>query len=360
METENIINTPDFLNLINNYGNIYLDYNNHIEIINHGKLDGNTIKIITYKELLMELSSFDDNNLNYFINNGLDKNTNPKGNITLIITNNKNKTKMESYDFSYINEDKKIYYDIPYYHKHVPEGFSIFCTDEELDLVIKHVNQNDSKSKTKFKKKKENIIFEPEPSKKNFICQLCRSRFNNYKEHIISEIHLENIKKHKKSFNYLSSTFKRIINNNFNISKENSSNIKSFSNQLSDDIKDLIVFSPQNFKKYIGKQTYNLRIKNNSSFEKDDNSYLNYLISSSKNKGIKIIKNENEFETPQKQTFSISSSTIKNMISLFDEVSDTNKIIIYNKKNNKRKRDEDDNLFYDQSNQKNKRIKLYN
>ncbi len=316
----------------------------------------------------MELSSFENKSLNYFFERGLNKNIHPNANITLILTTIRNKTKLETHDFAYKDDNKKLVFDIPYYHKNVPEGFSVFCTDEEFDLVMNYIKKKESSSyhKSKIKEKERekenniNIISEPEPSKKNFICQLCRSRFNNYKEHIISEIHLENIKKHKKSFNYLSSTFKRIINNNFNISKENSSNIKSFSNQLSDDIKDLIVFSPQNFKKYIGKQTYNLRIKNNSSFEKDDNSYLNYLISSSKKKGIKIIKNENDFETPQKQTFSIASSTIKNMISLFDEVSDTNKIIIYNKKNNKRKRDEDDDLFYDQSNQKNKRIKLYN
>ena len=357
METENIINSKDFLKLINNFGNIYLGYNNHIEIIEHGSPKKNIIKIITYKELLMELSSFEDKTLNYFINNGLDKNTDQKGNITLIITSNRNKSKLETYDFSYKDDNKNIYYDIPYYHDNVPEGFSAFCTDEELDLVIKHVNKRDSKPKIKDKKKEENITSEPEPSKKNFICQLCRSRFDNYRQHIVSEIHIKNIKKHKNSFNKLSLTFKRIVNNNFSFSKENS-NIKSFSHQLSEDINDLFDFSPQDFKKINNKQSYNLRIKKTLSLGRDDNNYLNFIMVSSKNSNIKIIRNENDFCSPQQQVSSTASSTFKNILTQFDEVSDTNKNVSFIKKNNKRKRDEEDDFILDQINLKNKRLKI--
>ena len=101
----------------------------------------------------MELSSFEDKTINYFFNNGLNKNINQKANISLIITSNRNKTKLETYDFSYKDENKNTFYDIPYYHKNVPEGFSVFCTDEELDLVIKHVSRKDYKPKIKDKKK---------------------------------------------------------------------------------------------------------------------------------------------------------------------------------------------------------------
>ena len=355
METENIINCKDFLKIINNFGDIYLNYNNHIEKISHGSSKKSIIKIITYKELLMELSAFDNKTINYFIEHGLDKNTNPKGNITLIVTTNRNKTKLESYDFTYKDENKNICYDIPYYHRNVPEGFSVFCTDEEFDLVINHVNKRDSKPKIKDKKKEEIITSEPEPSKKNFICQLCRSRFDNYRGHIISDTHIKNIKKHKNSFNKLSLTFKRIVNNNFNISKENNI-IKSFSNQLNNDINDLLEFFPQDFKKIHNKQNYNLRMKKTPSFGKDDN-YINYFMTSSKNNNIKIIRNENDYGSPQQQV-STASSTFKNIVNVFDDISDTNKNNSSSKKNSKRKRDEEDDLFYDQLNLKNKRIKI--
>jgi hypothetical protein len=309
----------------------------------------------------MELSSFEDKTINYFIQNGLNKNTNKEGNISFIITTNKNKTKLETYDFSYKDENKKTCYDIPYYHRHVPEGFSVFCTDEEFESVLKYVSKRDAKAKIKEKKKEEIITSEPEPSKKNFICQLCRSRFDNYRQHIISEIHIKNIKKHKNSYNKLSLTFKRIVNN-LNFSKENSS-IKTFSNQLSSDlssINDLFEFSPQDFKKLNSHQSYNLRIKKSPSFTKDDNTYYNYFMTSSRNNNMKIIRNENDFGSPQQQVSSTASSTFKNILTLFDEISDKNISSI--KKNNKRKREEyedEDDLIYEQLNMKNKRFKIY-
>lgn len=357
METENIINCKDFLKLITNFGDIYLNYNNHIEKISHGSSKKSIIKIITYKELLMELSAFDNKTINYFIDHGLDKNTNPKGNITLIVTTNRNKTKLETYDFTYKDKNKNLCYDIPYYHRNVPEGFSVFCTDEEFNLVINHVNKRDSKPKIKDKKKEEIITSEPEPSKKNFICQLCRSRFDNYRGHIISDTHIKNIKKHKNSFNKLTLTFKRIVNNSFNISRDNNS-MKSFSNQINNDFNDLYEFSPQDYKKINNKQNYNLRIKRTPSFGKDDN-YINYFMSSTKNNNIKIIRNENDYGSPQQQV-STASSTFKNIVTLFDDVSDTNKNNPSIKKNSKRKRDEEDDLFYEQLSLKNKRVKIYN
>lgn len=358
VETENIINCNDFLKIINNFGDIYLNYNNHIEKINHGSSKKSLLKVITYKELLMELSEFDNKTINYFIEHGLNKNTNPKGNITLIITTNRNKTKLETYDFSYKDKNKNLCYDIPYYHKNVPEGFSVFCTDEEFDLVINHVNKRDAKAKSKNKKKEEILSSEPEPSKKNFICQLCRSRFSNYRGHIISDTHIKNIKKHKNSFNKLSLTFKRIVNNNFSISKGNNI-INEFSNQFTnDDINDLFVFSPQDYKKNNSKQNYNLRIKKTPSFGKDDN-YINYFMSSSKNNNIKIIRNENDYWSPQQQV-STASSTFKNVVNLLDDISDITKNNSSIKKNSKRRRDEEEDVFYEQLNSRNKRLKLFN
>ena len=108
--------------------------------------------------MLLELSSFETKTLNYFFDHGLNKNINQAANITLILTTMRNKTKLESHDFSYKDSNKKIVYDIPYYHKNVPEGFSVFCTDEEFDLVMTYIQKkegNYNKNKTKEKEKEE-------------------------------------------------------------------------------------------------------------------------------------------------------------------------------------------------------------
>lgn len=335
METEYIINSKDFIKLINNFGDIYLNYNNHVEKISHksssssfkNNANKNIIKLITYKELLMEISSFENKTLNYFIERGLDKNINKKGSIALIVTKNKNKSRLESYDFSLKEEEKEENkgrnYDIPYYHNDVPEGFSMFCTDEEFNLVITHVNRSDYQKvqKKEEEKKEELITSEPQPSKKNFICQLCKSRFDNYKEHIVSETHIKNINKHKNSYNKLSLTFKRIINNNFNnISKGNSHN----------DSEIKVYDTNNNFDKIY------------EDFDENNNT--------------KNIRNENDFGTSQQQMSSTASSAFKNSLSLFEETSEFNKNYQL-KKNHKRKREEDE-LFYYQNYLKNKRIKI--
>ena len=286
--------------------------------------------------MLLELSSFETKTLNYFFDHGLNKNINQAANITLILTTMRNKTKLESHDFSYKDSNKKIVYDIPYYHKNVPEGFSVFCTDEEFDLVMTYIqkkegNYNKNKTKEKEKEKEINIVSEPEPSKKNFICQLCRSRFDNYKEHILSEGHCRNIKKHKNSFNKLSFTFKRITKNSnneksnsvyktpkkeFNLGKEknkDNSYIKSLSSLLTNESNNLMEFSPEDFKKI---KPYNLRVKKSPSFGKDSNDnfcYYNLFTTSWKNNTIKIVKNENTINSPQQQVSSTASSTYKNI-----------------------------------------------
>ena len=112
------------------------------EIIKHNNnIKNKAIKVITYKELILELSSFENKSLNFFFDHGLNKNTNQVSNITLILTTMRNKTKLETYDFSYKDSNKKIIYDVPYYHKEVPEGFSVFCTDEEFELVMSYIKK---------------------------------------------------------------------------------------------------------------------------------------------------------------------------------------------------------------------------
>ena len=338
------------MKMINNFGNIHLAYNNHVEIINHNSNNKNgIIKVITYKELIIELSSFETKSLNFFIEHGLNKNVNKSASITLILTTMKNKTKLESYDFSYKDSNKKIIYDVPYLHKGVPEGFSVFCTDEEFDLVMSY----------------------------NFICQLCRSRFDNYKEHILSETHSKNIKKHKNSFNKLSVTFKRITRNNsrdkhnfiYSTPKKESisgkeqklkenSYTKSLSSLLTNESNNLLEFSPEDFKKV--NKSYNLRVKKSPSFGRDNNDNYYYFMTSSKNNSVKFIKQENDNNSPQQQVSSTTSSTFKNIYN--EDFSDG--IKSKSKLNHKRKRDESKDKcnfintgLFEQMNLKNKKIK---
>ena len=223
VESEEAITSPNFLKMIDNYGDIYFNNNNHIEKIIHNSKKNKIIKIITFKELILELAAFDNKSINYFFERGLNKNINPEATISLMINTNRNKTQLESYDFSYKDDKKNIYFDIPYFHKNTPEGFSVFCTDEEYGLVINHVNKKGYKlrQKNKNKNREEIITSEPEPTKKNYICQLCLVKFDNYKEHINSEEHNKNINENKIAFNKLSSTLKRIVENNINKTKEN-------------------------------------------------------------------------------------------------------------------------------------------
>ena len=163
--------------------------------------------------------------MKYFIDKGVDKNINPEANISMIIKNytNTNITHLESYDFSCKDKKGNIYYDIPYYHEDIPEGFSVFCTDEEHKLVLEYINKkrNKTKEKNKINKiNKEDITSAPEPTKKNYICHLCRVFFNNYKKHINSDNHRQMILENKNCYKELSETFKRIVNNNKDINNK--------------------------------------------------------------------------------------------------------------------------------------------
>ena len=343
VESEEVIKSPIFLKIIENYGDIYFNNNNHIEIIKHNSKMKKIVKIITLEELILELAAFDNKSINYFYGKGLDKNINPEAIISLMINTNRNKKQLESYDFSYKDDKKNIYFDIPYFHKDTPEGFSAFCTDEEDGLVINHVNKKGYKLRQKNKNKnmEEIITSEPEPTKKNYICQLCLVKFDNYREHINSNEHNKNILENKNDFNKLSLTFKRIVENNYDKSKKNIEKIISNNSFLRinlENIKD--------------KSYYNLRNKN-ISYNKYQNGH-DYIIKSR-------IKNNKTIDInyPQPQVSSTASCTFRNAFTCFEEFSDTNKSKEINIKFKKRKRNEENKNFeYEEIYLKNKKVKI--
>ena len=62
----------------------------------------------------------------------------------------------------------------------------------------------------KQKVEEEIIRTEPEPNKKEFLCQICKSRFDNYLEHIKSKLHINNKSKYVNIFSKIKLTFNRI------------------------------------------------------------------------------------------------------------------------------------------------------
>lgn len=124
--------------------------------------------------------------------------------------------------------------DIPFYHPGVPDGFAIFCSQNEYMQVLSHIKTERYKIQLQKKKEKEAEIqilkTEPEPNKKEFLCQICKSRFDNYLDHIKSNLHSRNKTKYRTIFNNIKLTFKRIVdynntkkNNNINLIKEEKS-----------------------------------------------------------------------------------------------------------------------------------------
>ena len=348
VESEEIITSSQFLKLIEKYGDIYFNNNNHIEIIKHNTKKNKIIKIITFKEVLLEVAAFDNKSLNYFFDRGLNKNINPEAIISLIINTNtnKNKTQIESYDFSYKDDKKNIYFDIPYFHKNTPDGFSVFCTDEEYGLVLNHVNKKEYKLKQKNKNKEEIITSEPEPTKKNFICQLCLVKFDNYKEHINSEEHNKNIIENKNAFNKLTSTFQRIVESNYNTNKTKEKGKKNMGNNSFKGI------NLEKVKEVKDKNNYNLRKKNAVVYNKYKNE--NYVIHSQKNNN----KNVDINTYPQPQVSSTASCTFKNALTYFEEFTDSNKIKDIDKQSKKRKRNKENEEFIYEEYFKNKKVKI--
>lgn len=348
VESEEIITSSQFLKLIEKYGDIYFNNNNHIEIIKHNTKKNKIIKIITFKELLLEVAAFDNKSLNYFFDRGLNKNINPEAIISLIINTNtnKNKTQIESYDFSYKDDKKNIYFDIPYFHKNTPDGFSVFCTDEEYGLVLNHVNKKEYKLKQKNKNKEEIITSEPEPTKKNFICQLCLVKFDNYKEHINSEEHNKNIIENKNAFNKLTSTFQRIVESNYNTNKTKEKGKKNMGNNSFKGI------NLEKVKEVKDKNNYNLRKKNAVVYNKYKNE--NYVIYSQKDNN----KNVDINTYPQPQVSSTASCTFKNALTYFEEFTDSNKIKDIDKQSKKRKRNKENEEFIYEEYFKNKKVKI--
>ena len=181
-ENQNYFNYRNNREIIKDYGIIYFNNHNHIEKIVNKRGDSSFIRIISINSLKEEINFLRPKTFEFFLNKGLNKRSNPKSTISLLLRNRIKKTKnLISYTFNCSNNTSDN--DIPFFHKDAPDGFSYFCTQDEYIQILSHIKTEEYKIQLIQKKQKveEEIIHtEPEPNKKQFLCQICKSRFDNY------------------------------------------------------------------------------------------------------------------------------------------------------------------------------------
>lgn len=101
-----------------------------------------------------------------------------------------------------IKSDNKINYfefnsekDIPFYHRSSMKGYSLFCTDEEVELVNAR-REGVGKWEDSFLTTN-GIVNEvrkvPQPKDEHRRCLLCNVRFDNYVKHVESEEHVKKV-----------------------------------------------------------------------------------------------------------------------------------------------------------------------
>ena len=184
----------------------------------------NIIKIITLNSLYDEINMFKSKLYDFFIEKGLNKNYSSDTTICIYL---RNKHKKESdLIFQNFNNSKKLEENnIPFYHPKAPDTFSLFCSEYEFKQILRHIKTEEYQIQLKEKKNKleeEKILKEePEPNKKEFLCQICKARFDNYLEHIKSNLHNKNKIKYSEAFISINNTFKRIVENNKINNKKN-------------------------------------------------------------------------------------------------------------------------------------------
>ena len=300
------------------------------------------MRIITVKSLTEEIDFFKPKSFNFFLKNGLNKASNPKTTIALLL---KNKLKQDTIikSFSFSDDNNVLNNDIPFYHPFAPDGFSLFCSQFEYNKILTYITTEEYKNKIIEKKQQSEegykLKTEPEPNKKEFLCQICKTRFDNYLEHIKSKLHNKNKSSYLNSYKRLKLTFKRIVEDNKKnkIVNENNNldNIKTKKNKK----KEYKNFQTDNINKYntIINEFY-CSNNENKIFSKDglENKLQNDINSNEQNKA----KMENK------------EISIKEMLDILDTIEEKKDIFPIKIKANKRKK----NVFSDNLNDNLKKI----
>ena len=325
-----IENSKFFMNkeskgIIKDFDKIYFCENNFIKTINIKnsrtkkiEYDPKIIRIITINALNEELDIFDSKSLDYFFSKGLNKNCSEK-NILCIFRKNTFKKIQELISYNFNTSKNLEENDVPFYHPKVPDNFSAFCSEFEYRQIMQHIKTERYKEQLLEKKKKLELEFElkkePEPVKKEFLCQICKLRYDNYLEHIKSKSHMNNKLRYNDTFINIKKTFQRIVENN----KDKNKN-------------DLIV------------------IGNNilSSTKEDSlpiNEENNKIIKENKNDLEKIVEKNEESskKTQNNKVVEDNNISVKDILKILNSIE--TKEINANKKKKKRKKNEINDIF---------------
>lgn len=168
--------------------------------------------MITIKTLLEEIDYFQPKPFDYFIEKGLNKKNNSETTIAILIKQVFREDIVKFYCFN--NSKSEIKNDIPFYHPKVPDGYAIFCSQLEYLQLMDYLKKKNVEQKQNSEEEEYSLEAEPIPNKRHFICQICKTKFDNYKEHMDSKLHSQNKLKYKNTFGKIQSTFKRIVNFN--------------------------------------------------------------------------------------------------------------------------------------------------
>lgn len=171
--------------------------------------------ILIYIDLTEKIKEFENLEKEYakLEMHGLPTTANKDALIAVLINDYERKT--HYHEFSKINFEYQSYnksqYDIPFYYSHHLDGYAIFSTYSEMRKIEQYLSkQKDVKRTRRISFEDEPIESEPEPKKEHSYCQLCYQDYDNYKAHLVSAIHLENIAKHSEKYKLIASSLKRI------------------------------------------------------------------------------------------------------------------------------------------------------
>lgn len=283
--------------------------------------------MITINCLLNEIEFLKPKTFNFFLEKGLSKKCNPETTIAIVVKKYFKEDIIKYHCFNKSKLDTKN--DFPFYHPDVPDGFSLFCCPLEYLQLMEYIKKNKKKENKKDSEENYLLDTEPIPNKKHFICQICKVKFNNYKEHMNSILHSEHKLKYRNTFLKINATFRRIVKFN----KENSNN-NNFLHRTPEDKNNKNIIELKDSEESKDKI---FNIKNEGSITKYNS--IDNINDENKNEN-----NEEEIIDLTKENNENNDLTSKDILNILDSIHCSQERNLFTSK--KRKRQEKNNYFY--------------
>lgn len=192
----------------------FLQLRTHNQNVTIGVFTIKVILIIITIDLLHIINIFETREkiIEYLFEFGLPKEIDMNGLIAVLNSNDIYK-KTLYHEFRLVNikfiNVNPSQYDIPLYMPDSHRECSLFCTYEEKHDIDRYYKHRKEKNKVE-ENSNEDILKLPQPIKENNYCQLCDVKYDSYKSHIESQIHIDRIKDNSDLFIGIVQTLKRI------------------------------------------------------------------------------------------------------------------------------------------------------